>query len=84
MNTTYVSIGCDPLQVTVANGGVAWNPLRKEKCHVILVVDGILGGGHSMYPCFFSATETIQSIRFLAPAKKQLNTKHVFKNYEFQ
>ena len=30
------------------------------------------------------ATETIPSIRFLAPAKKQLNTKHVFKNYEFQ
>ena len=53
MHTTYVSIGCDPLPVTVANGGVAWNPILKEQCHVILVVDGILGGAIQCIHAFF-------------------------------
>lgn len=56
-------------------GGVGWNALRKETCHVILVVHGILGRG----PFNVLQLTLSNQLWFLAPAKKTVEPQTFFK-----
>jgi len=46
LQNSQLSIGCGPFPVTVANTGLGLDSLLK-RVHVILVVTGILGRGHT-------------------------------------